>query len=268
MLIAWTGRLVVNDEITAEDARARAAAVGGRRPLLWDNYPVNDAVMEDCLFMGPLRGRSTDLVAELGGWIANPMVQPQASMLPLASVAALLRGDDPATVWEREATALGLRAFAEACDGEVPLRLAEDVAAGVDGAAEAMGGWLDDALASVPTTEPLAGEVTPWIEQLEAEVDLCRAALRTLRQLARPDADPQRAFGAAYPILGGWRKARQGTASVLGRRFGFVPGFGQGPDATWTYDESSLTDTRNATDVLCHAALGALAEFGRREGEG
>ena len=259
--IAWTGRLVVNAAITAGDARARAAAVGGRAPLLWDNYPVNDAVMDDCLFMGPLRGRSSELVAELGGWIANPMVQPHASMLPLASVAALLRGEDPESAWEGEAAALGLRAFAEACDGEVPLRLAQCVADGLDGARDAVAAWLDDALASVPSSGPLATEVAPWVDQLEAEVDLCRAALRTLRQLARSDADPQRAFGAAHPIIAGWAKVRRGRVSVLGRRFGFVPGFGQGPDATWTYDPSSLTDSGNATDVLCHAALDALARF-------
>lgn len=260
--IAWTGRLVVNDEITAEQARARAASVGGRPPLLWDNYPVNDAVMDDCLFMGPLRGRDAALVEELGGWIANPMVQPNASMLPLASVAALLRGDDPGAAWEQEADALGVKAFAEACDGAVPVALARETAEGVPGAPDAMASWLDAALASVPTDGALADEATPWVEQLEAEVDLCRAALRTLRQVARPDADPQRAFGAVYPIIGGWAKARRGAVSVMGRRFGFVPGFGQGPDATWTYDQSSLTDAPNATDILCHAALDALARFG------
>ena len=260
--IAWTGQLVVNDSITAEDARARADAVGGRPPLLWDNYPVNDAVMEDCLFIGPLRGRSEDLLPELAGWIANPMVQPRASMLPLASVAALLRGDDPATAWAEEATAAGVKGFAEACDGEVPVELARQVAAGADDAAEAMASWLDAALASVPTDGALAGEVAPWVEQLEAEVDLCRAALRTLRQIARPDADPLRAFGAAHPILGGWPSVRRGSKSVMGRRFGFVPGFGQGPDATWTYDRSSLTEAQNATDLLCTAALDALARLG------
>jgi hypothetical protein len=260
--IAWTGRLVVNDVITAEDARARAAALGGRPPLLWDNYPVNDAVMEDCLFIGPLRGRSADLVDELGGWIANPMVQPHASMLPLASVASLLRGEDAVTAWAAEAEAAGIKAFAEACDGEAPLRLAREVASAVEGAADAMASWIDAALASVPTEGPLAGEAAEWVEQLQTEADLCRAALRTLRQIARPDADPLRAFVAAHPIISGWPSARRGAKSVLGRRFGFVPGFGQGPDATWTYDRSSLTETQNATDILCHAALEALARFG------
>ena len=56
--VGWTGASVVNDEITGDEARARVDALGGRAPLLWDNVPVNDAVMSDRLFMGPLRGRS------------------------------------------------------------------------------------------------------------------------------------------------------------------------------------------------------------------
>src|SRR5262249_32611830 len=72
--IGWTGASVVNDEITAEDARARVGALGGRLPLLWDNVPVNDAVMSDRLFMGPLRGRAPELRELCSGYLANPMV--------------------------------------------------------------------------------------------------------------------------------------------------------------------------------------------------
>ena len=41
--IGWTGRAVLNDTITVADAEARADSLGGRPPMLWDNYPVNDA---------------------------------------------------------------------------------------------------------------------------------------------------------------------------------------------------------------------------------
>ena len=54
---AGPARSVVNDEITVDDACCPSEALGGRPPLLWDNVPVNDAVMADRLFMGPLRGR-------------------------------------------------------------------------------------------------------------------------------------------------------------------------------------------------------------------
>lgn len=257
--IGWTGAMVINDEVTADDARARAASVGGRAPLLWDNYPVNDAVMADCLFMGPLRGRSPELIGELGGWLANPMVQPNASLLPLASVAALLRGDDPIGAWRREADALGLLEFAEACDGAAPLALAARAAAGERAGMKA---WLDAAVRSAPREGPLAEEIESWAAQLRAEAELCQAALRTLEAASDPDADPMRVLMTAYPIMATWPRVRRGERSVLGRRFGFSPRFGQGRDATWRYDPAALTEADNATDVLCRAALDALARVG------
>ncbi len=110
--IAWTGRTVVCDTITAADAKARAAAVGDRAPLVWDNYPVNDAMMADRMFLGPLRGRAPGLADICSGYVANPMVQPLASRLPLSSVAAFLRGEDPFDAWRSEADELGMTAFA------------------------------------------------------------------------------------------------------------------------------------------------------------
>ena len=39
------------------------------------------------------------MAAACSGYLANPMEQARASTLPLASIAALLRGDDPAAAW-------------------------------------------------------------------------------------------------------------------------------------------------------------------------
>ena len=55
--VMWTGNYVVNDTITVEDALARRAATGGRAPLVWDNAPVNDALMRMHMHLGPLQGR-------------------------------------------------------------------------------------------------------------------------------------------------------------------------------------------------------------------
>ncbi|MGH9050791.1 MAG: beta-N-acetylglucosaminidase domain-containing protein, partial [Acidimicrobiia bacterium] len=54
--VMWTGPTVCSPTISAEHARSWAAALGGRRPLLWDNYPVNDGPMERSLHLGPYRG--------------------------------------------------------------------------------------------------------------------------------------------------------------------------------------------------------------------
>jgi hypothetical protein len=55
--IAWTGDAVVNESITAAQALVRAASLGDRPPLIWDNWPVNDGVMTDRLHVGPMWGR-------------------------------------------------------------------------------------------------------------------------------------------------------------------------------------------------------------------
>jgi len=51
--VMWTGPTVCSPGIDAPDAEAWRAAVGDHPLLLWDNYPVNDAVMEAELHLGP-----------------------------------------------------------------------------------------------------------------------------------------------------------------------------------------------------------------------
>ncbi len=82
------------------------------------------------------------------GYMANPMMQPRASMLPLASIAAWCTGGDPSAAWDAAATELGWRAFAEACDGAVPQQLVralieEGDGPGWVGAADDLESWLN-----------------------------------------------------------------------------------------------------------------------------
>ena len=101
--VCWTGRDVCSPSITSEEADA----IGGvlrRRPLIWDNYPVNDANMKDELHIGPIRGRSADLDAHVAGIIVNPALQPEATLIPLATWGKYLRdpwGYEPDGAWER-----------------------------------------------------------------------------------------------------------------------------------------------------------------------
>ena len=55
--VMWTGPTVCSPTVRAADARAWATALAGRRPILWDNYPVNDGTMARSLHLGPYRGR-------------------------------------------------------------------------------------------------------------------------------------------------------------------------------------------------------------------
>jgi hypothetical protein len=88
----WTGIDVAAPEITALQAR-EWAALTGRAPLVWDNYPVNDFARWRP-FLGPVRYRAANLSQEAPGILANPMNEAHASMIALATLAAYAR--DPA----------------------------------------------------------------------------------------------------------------------------------------------------------------------------
>jgi hypothetical protein len=93
--IFWTGNNVVSSTISSADLVAITAQLR-RRPVLWDNYPVNDgAAMVEYLHLAPLAGRSPDLPAATAGHLCNPMNQPQLSRYPLGGLAALYGGVAP-----------------------------------------------------------------------------------------------------------------------------------------------------------------------------
>ena len=81
----WTGVDVAIARITADEARNWGEKMQ-RKPLIWDNFPVNDYDSWR-VFLGPLEGRDPDLARTTTGIVANPMNQPYTSMIPLATVA-------------------------------------------------------------------------------------------------------------------------------------------------------------------------------------
>jgi hypothetical protein len=92
----WTGVDVASPTITAEQA-ASWRRLMARPPLVWDNYPVNDFARWRP-FLGPVRGRTSDLPFETMGILSNPMTEAHASMIPLATLAEYVRdprGYDP-----------------------------------------------------------------------------------------------------------------------------------------------------------------------------
>jgi hypothetical protein len=100
--IMWTGPAVFTDRMSVEDAAAFREFVG-RPVLLWDNYPVNDVALRDELFLGPYEGRGPGLHGPLDGILVNPMLQPEATKIPLWTVGralALGTGYDPAAAEE------------------------------------------------------------------------------------------------------------------------------------------------------------------------
>jgi len=86
--IVWTGTKVASPMITAAQAQEWSALLR-RKPLVWDNFPVNDGIPWR-VNLGPLRGRDPNLPAAVRGLFSNPMNQPRTSMIPLQTIAEYL----------------------------------------------------------------------------------------------------------------------------------------------------------------------------------
>lgn len=276
--VMWTGPTVVSPTITAADARARAEACGGRPPLVWDNYPVNDGVMEPTLHLGPLRGREPDVAATTAGLLANPMSLPWASLLPLATVADFLRdpdGYDPDESWARAIDDLAgeepaaLRALGEACAAS-PLGPPEHLLLHrlID-AYERGGAALDELEATLEAPRDLAArlpdEVRPWAEQVEREAAAGRTATRLLRHLdAGAGGSDLDLVLRTFMLQGAWIEARRhSSCCVYGPRFACYPAVVQARDGGITVDPAeAVLEDRSAIDRLCRLALARLAERG------
>ncbi|WP_309118823.1 protein O-GlcNAcase [Paenibacillus sp.] len=129
--IYYTGEDICAKEIRRSDAEAFGTAAR-RKPVIWDNYPVNDLAMRPELHVGPIRGREAGLLEAVDGYVVNLMAEAEASKIALATFADYFRdpvGYDPERSWtaavERvagEKSAAAFRLFAEqsleSCLGE------------------------------------------------------------------------------------------------------------------------------------------------------
>ena len=80
--VFWTGPEVCSRELRAGHL-TRVAAQLRRKPLLWDNYPVNDGPrMSPYLHLRAFTGRSAAIAPEVAGHAINPALQPILSRIP------------------------------------------------------------------------------------------------------------------------------------------------------------------------------------------
>ncbi|MFB7635348.1 beta-N-acetylglucosaminidase domain-containing protein [Streptomyces sp. NPDC056149] len=202
VLVEWTGVDVLAPTISAAQAQ-QARTLFGHPILLWDNYPVNDYVTKR-LMLGPLNGRGIGLPARLAGFTANPMIQPAASELALATAADYAWNDrayDARASWDRAIaklaggdarTARALRAFADVnyASGINP-RQAPELAAALaqfrrDGGARRLDAVLRD-LRDAPgvlrgrlADRRFVRECAPWLDATRAWGVAAREALRLI----------------------------------------------------------------------------------------
>lgn len=231
--VFYTGPAVCAARIETADAAAFARAVR-RPPLIWDNYPVNDLAMTAEMHLGPLRGRAADLHTATRGYVANLMLQPEASKIPLLTIADYLAdpaGYRPEASWERalrrvggDASYAALRLFAdnvrcsvlETADEE-PVATLTTVALAALRRGERAGESaavarlehhlraLDEAgyhLKYYAANLALRYDLLPWLEVLDRGQDMARRGLEVLR--AREQDQP---YERPLRIMREWQTA-------------------------------------------------------------
>lgn len=89
--IFWTGDKVLSDDITPEYIDTVTKRLG-RKPFIWDNYPVNDGKkICNYLYLKKFHGR-TGLSGHVTGHAVNPMVQPLLSTLAEVTLPLIYEG--------------------------------------------------------------------------------------------------------------------------------------------------------------------------------
>ena len=118
----WTGDGVIPKQITVEDAQS-ATEVWGRKPFLWDNFPVNDfKKAQGRLLVGPYDKREPGLSEHMVGDLVNPMPQAAASKVAETGAADFAWNDagfDPQRAWRAAAEYLAGKRTAAPADPEI-----------------------------------------------------------------------------------------------------------------------------------------------------
>jgi hyaluronoglucosaminidase len=123
--VMWTGPSILSKPFSAAQARAYGRRVG-RRPVVWDNWTVNDAEGNitghaNRIHLGPWL-RDARVVGSVRGFFLNPMNEADLNLLPFATAADFFAAPHryrPRRSWLRRVAQLGgparaeLRAFAE-----------------------------------------------------------------------------------------------------------------------------------------------------------
>jgi len=120
--ICYTGPEICSKTISEQNVADFAEAIN-RKPIIWDNYPVNDLAMTAEMHIGPITGRSASLPFVSKGFIVNTMSQAEASKIALITFADYFENPEsynPWVSWEKALRKVGgkenyaaLKTFAE-----------------------------------------------------------------------------------------------------------------------------------------------------------
>ncbi|XP_076831496.1 protein O-GlcNAcase [Brachyhypopomus gauderio] len=83
--VLWTGPKVVSKDITVESIE-EVTKILRRPPVIWDNIHANDYDQKR-LFLGPYKGRSTELIPRLKGVLTNPNCEFESNFVAIHTLA-------------------------------------------------------------------------------------------------------------------------------------------------------------------------------------
>ena len=170
--VYWTGEEICTREFSPGHLDRVADALG-RKPTLWDNYPVNDGPrMSRFLHLRGFTGRPSVIGPHIAAHAINPALQPHLSLIPAATLAAsyrdgtgyaymhafrdaarVLAGNELACLLEQDLYALQDRGIDQLGDDRTRLReryaavnhpIAAEVVRWLDGG-YTVDNWLEDA---------------------------------------------------------------------------------------------------------------------------
>jgi len=124
--LMWTGEEICSRQLTVQQAAAFTAATC-HRPLYWDNYPVNDANMQNEMHLGPVTGRENGLHRHCKGLVANGMEYYECSKIAFATLADYLW--DPGAYQPEESWLAALEEAVGTADADSFMLLADNLRA-------------------------------------------------------------------------------------------------------------------------------------------
>jgi hypothetical protein len=92
--IFWTGEEVISRQYSPGHLE-RVAGELGRKPFIWDNYPVNDGQrMSQYLHLRGFTGRTRDMAERVSAHGINPALQPTLNRIPAITLSDAYRQGD------------------------------------------------------------------------------------------------------------------------------------------------------------------------------
>jgi hypothetical protein len=158
--VFWTGEEVCSREFSL-GGLDRVAQALGRKPFLWDNYPVNDGPrMSPFLHLRAFTGRPAAIGPHIRAHAINPALQPTLSRVPALTLADSYRLGDAYQYGEAFARA-ATRALGDELGGQVRRHLSSFQELGRDRLGESAG-RLRDLYSAID--HPGAREIVAWLD--------------------------------------------------------------------------------------------------------